>query len=560
MELEYVLKAIRRYWYIVAIFVVAGLLAGSALTPEAETRYEATALVLVAPSSNGGQAGDRFVASQVVVLQSPQLAAGAAELAEADDVTADEARRSVTFEQRPGSDVVEIVASSPDPERAQAIANGYVDAYFAVLEQQADTGQINEELEALERSIDRIEEDIRLADEEIAEVLAPFLLAGDGDGGPGQVPALEQIAPALATERQILGGQYTELLRRRTDLQFTARPEIRSEVLQRAELPVEPVDTSSRLLLVAFPFAGIFLGVLAATVVARTSRRVLDDVEVSETLGEPIAATVTAPWSFKRHSLERPEDVPARMRNAINHLCVQAERRAVPGTTMAVVVAGSQAKSGASSVATVMAHRYAEAGSKVLLVHADHAGGGVSRQFDVGADGLTALGDRTGTEADGHDAVEPLSADDITAAPISNLVVAHPAGTSAPASPHSRLDVAEMMDAARKYVDVVIFDSGQILESISSAKLARFADVTVLVVPVRRQHRRPLVAIARQLAEREGLLIPVTTRGFGRRRASHVDGGRGPEVESEPGRVSSEEGERAWADPGRAGTEPTRTP
>jgi Mrp family chromosome partitioning ATPase/capsular polysaccharide biosynthesis protein len=525
MELEYVAKAARRYWVVVAVFLALGLFA-TMLLPTRQPVYEATSQVLVAPATNQGQPGDRFVMGQVVVMQSPLVTSRAIDLAGLDMSIA-EARQIVEFQQRPGTDVVDIVATDDNPQTAADLANGYVDAYFELLRQEAAADVVTAETEALDQRIAEMEEAIRVADEQIADVLMPFLEAADDAEGPRQIPALEQIAPTLATERQILGGQYAELLRRRADVEFTARPQIRSEIVQRAELPTEPVDLSSRLLLIALPLAGLFVGILAATVAGRSSKRVLDDIEVASVLGAPIAATI------RRRTFRRPADhaigVPPALVDPINQLCVQAERGAIPGAPMTVVVSGTQASAGVTTVATAMASRYAEMGSKVLLVDADHVQGDISRTFDVRADGLSALVDHEVRELEAGptdsssptDSSNAASADEsggrpsgaFTPTEIPNLVVVgHDVGT--PSGSRPRRDAVEIMEAARRHADVVIFDSGPMLDSVSSARLARYADVAVLVVPVRRQRRRPLEAIARQLDTRAGLLLPVATYGF----------------------------------------------
>jgi capsular polysaccharide biosynthesis protein len=533
MELEYVLKAVRKYWLLVVAFAVAGAAAAVLLVPEREPEYEATALVLVAPGSDEGAPGDRYVMSQMAVLQTPQMTAGAIEAAGVA-LSPDEVSEAVDFEQQPGTDVVQITATAATAETAQAIANGYVDAYFETLEARVASSGPDREIEILDRTIAVIEEQIRRADEEIAAVLQPYFEAPAEGEGPRQVPALEQIAPALATERNVLGNQYTEVLRRRTELEFAPRPEIRSQVVQRAELPSAPVDPSGRLLTLALVAAGLFGGVLVATALARSSRRVLDAVEVSAILGAPIAASVKRQRSLARGRLEQPAQMSPAMHDSINQVCVQAERQAVPGVTLSVVVAGTQNGSGATTVATAMAYRYAELGSKVLLVNADHIRGDTSRRADLRAEGLSALVEGDRGEPDQQPRLTGSPMDAFTHTDVPNLIVVGYDERSSPMTRRARVDVMEVMEAARKYADVVIFDTGPILDSVSSIKLAQHADVTVLVVPVRRQRSEPLRIIARQLEGHDGLLLPVTTSGVRTSRTSRSRVGRsGHDVRSD---------------------------
>ena len=128
MELEFVWKATRRYWAVVAVCGLLGVAAAVLLAPSVAVRYQSTALVLIL-SGEGGSAGDRYVSSELVILQSPPIAERAAELAGVS-MSPSAIAENVTFAQIPGTDVVRIIAASPSPTEAQAIANGYVDAYL----------------------------------------------------------------------------------------------------------------------------------------------------------------------------------------------------------------------------------------------------------------------------------------------------------------------------------------------------------------------------------------------------------------------------------------------
>jgi Mrp family chromosome partitioning ATPase len=201
-----------------------------------------------------------------------------------------------------------------------------------------------------------------------------------------------------------------------------------------------------------------------------------------------------------------------------------------------------------------MAYRYAELGSKVLLVDADHVRGGTARTADPGADEFTALVEGERGDGDKRTPSTRWPIDAFTHTDVPNLIVVGHDASAAPMTRRARLDVMEVMEAARKYADVVIFDTGPILDSVSSIKLAQHADVTVLVVPVRRQRRGPLRVIARQLEGHDGLLLPVTTDGARRVRRSRR-AGDGDDVRTHRGPAEAAESEPADASSARPSEE-----
>lgn len=496
-------KAVRRFWPIVLLLLVLGIVVGQLIQPQSVPRYESTALLLIAPTSDaGGSAeGDRYVASQLVVLESPPLAARATEFAEVG-MTEQEIAAVVNFAQIPGTDVVRIVASSGTPQDSQAISNAYLDAY---LERTGSTDGGATESGQLAESIERINGRLDEVAAQIEAVMAPFV-QGAATSPDALIPTVEQIAPALATEREVLLDTYTQLLSRQTAIEFGPEQPSGRQAIQRAELPTSPTVESSRALSVAIVAAMTLLGVVAATVLARISRRVLDGKEVSDSLGVPFAATIPPERVLRTRALFKVQSLPEEYRAVVNELCVQVESQGTLDDVLTVLVSGTQRVSGSTTLATAIAARFGELGSRVLLVDLDFDQPDVSKCFGVQADALGLLANAKVTnDKDGQWLEEVL-----TATPLTNVAVAgrRPgAGSSRP----QRAELLAALEAAGRFADVVVLDGGPILNSPAASVMAPHADVIVLAVPVRRQERASLQVVSRQLLPLTAHLLPVST-------------------------------------------------
>jgi Mrp family chromosome partitioning ATPase/capsular polysaccharide biosynthesis protein len=493
MELEYVAKAVRRFWPVVLLCALFGIIAGQILQPSSAPRYESTALLLIVPSSetsSGAAAGDRYVASQLVVLESPPMAARAAEISGVP-LTDGTGAQTVSFIQIAGTDVVRVVASTGSPEESQAVANAFVEAY---IERTDTTSGADETLGAteIETSLSEIERQLGELDVRIEEAMAPFVQSS-GDNPDVAIPTIEQVAPALATEREVLLESYRGLLSQRTQLEFEPPAEAESQVVQRAQLPTAPIAESSPVLALALPVVGLLCGIGLATVLARVSRRVLDSAEVTEFLGVPFAATLPGERALRTRSLFQLEQLPDEYETAVSELCVQVEAKGKLDTSLTVLVTGSQRVAGSTTLAAAMAVRFGAQGSTVALFDLDFDQPDLSKCFGVDGDGISLLVDGAG--------LPKLT-------PLANVAVVG----RRPGLGHQRPQRAELLfalDAAAEQADVVVVDAGSMLSGPAAAVLAQHVDAVVLTVPVWNQERASLRVVAHQLAAVRAQLLPV---------------------------------------------------
>ena len=280
MELSFVIDALRRYFWIVPIFAVLGMLPGIALGRTAEPTYVARAVLLVVPPrenrveiSFGGD-NDRYISSELATMGSNQLAEEVAVRLD-NGMDARDITESVTFIHPPRTDIVQVVAETPDPERSQVLANTLAQAYLDGLYDDVDGNQ-SPEAEQIDAQLASISEQLAAVDQSIEAAMLPFITPPDDvDGELPPIPGVEQVAPGLASQKTILLAQYTQLLTARTEFDLDPELQVASELVQEATIPLVPLLPQSRLLIAAGFIGGTFMGLLAAVVLARLSPRLL---------------------------------------------------------------------------------------------------------------------------------------------------------------------------------------------------------------------------------------------------------------------------------------------
>lgn len=522
MELSFVTSALRRYWWVVVGMAILGMLPGLLLGgSDGPPEYESQAVMIVTqPSDVTGSDPDRYLAGQLSVLRSEKLADDAATVLD-DGSTGGDVGPNVSIQREPQTDVVTIVARSPSPERAQVMAQAYIDAYRTLVServasaQEARLAQLNEQIAEKQTERDDIAESIRLA-------LLPY-----ENQQPRPTP--EQVAPGDVTRQETVQEELSDLVGARTELE-TAQTQIGVQPVQDATLPTEPVATPPNTLLVIGFIGGALLGVVAAVVLARLSPNVIGDLQVEEILGQPVVGTVPA---IHRSGTDLVAAVPARATEVIEALCVRAEAMGRDVTTPTVVVVGTERGIGTTLVSALVARRFADTGARALLVDADPRQPDLAPQ--IAADGGSV----------GHD---PLAGPIGRETRVPGLTVIDLGDIEVPLrTPSVRPSISERLHAAAAASDVVVFDGGPLMDAASTLHLSRAADAVILVMSTRQKVQR-LDLVASELRGRP--VLPVWSQagsgGFlsrllGRFRPGRKDEARATRVHPEvPVEVESE--------------------
>ncbi len=505
MELAFLTSAVRRYFWIVVLGGLLGAMPGLLMSSTSDELYESRAVLLIAPPTQTRSTSqtyqgdpDRYVAGEISVLESLSDRVAAAVDLEGVDLGA-----SVAFEQQPLTDVVVVIAKAPTAELAKSIADSYVTEYFVVLSDQL-AGTQDPAVNQVDAELETIKGELEAIDREITEALRPH-------AGREVLPTIDQIAPALASEKATLITRYNELQTTRSELSSGLR--VTSRVVREANLPTAPLATSSRMLVIVGGVAGLFVGLLAAVVVARLSRNVIDDEQAEEILGHDLVGTMPDWPELATSRRELFGETSPQMQRFLDTLGVRVEAVGQGADTVTAVVCGTRSKAGSSTLAAALAVQLASPEVTVLLVDADRQHGELSK-----------LVGKASTKAD----VEVVDTD------VLNLRFVTLAGLTALSSGLSgeRRPTADLqLSVASTYADVVIVDGGALMSSASTVQLTRAADAVVLAIP-RRQHIRGLETAAAELTERNHLLpVWVPVGGRSGRRSSGDDGSDSSDTE-----------------------------
>ncbi len=510
MELSFVAAALRRRWWIVANFAVLGLLPLLLMGDPTSTTYESVAKIEVIPPDDARfNNPDRYVLNQIEVLQNRSLYEEvAAQLNEPERTSevATQVEEATEIEQAAETDSVSIIVRQDDPETAQQVAQTIVDTYMNRLTSE-EANLRNPEIEALDAELADLQVLLTAANDEIAEVYAPFL-ARIGEAN-FSVPPVSAVAPQAASDQ----ARYTSEIARITLLKSNLENEetrINTTVSQPATLPTAAITESNGLIQMAFFVAMTLLGITTALLWARFSSKVLDEVAVEEIVDVPVVAAVRRSSSLRQEPLVALTRLPQELIATVDQISVQAEAMAKINKTLRIAVVGSQRSAGTTTLTLAMAARFAAAEYSVVVVDADRRDPWLTDVFG----------------ADRHGGIPALlgASDDVervftrTSEPDVRLLGLGEKGTALRRELMGDL-VAKVSGAA----EVVLFDGGPLMDAASTVELCNVVDVVVLAVPLDDQRADDLAAVARQLGDVRDRVLPVITEPS-RRLASRAPG------------------------------------
>lgn len=325
--LEYVLRVLRRRWIVFVVALVAVPLMAFLVSSSKEKLYTANATLLFQSGNTSTVDPEREAATNealatlpVVAVRAAKEMGGGTSAIEVLDAVSAESSNSL-------ADVTTISATSPEPERAAEIANGYSEA-FIEFRKETDQAQVQEAIGLVERSLEK---------------LSPEELASD------QGARLQDRLNRLKVQQALQTG--------------------RAELVQPASVPGSPSSPKTKRNVLVGILLGALLGFGLAALLERVDRRVRSVDEFEELFGAPIIARISRNKALPRTELkdilqaQESEDFRI-LRTNLRYFNVDRELKSV-------LLASPEPGDGKSTVARGLAASMAEVGEDVLLLEGD---------------------------------------------------------------------------------------------------------------------------------------------------------------------------------------------
>jgi polysaccharide biosynthesis transport protein len=460
---------------VVLVTLVAGLYA--ALAPKsykAESRLLVTpinsqnnfvGLGLVTDSGNPGGA----ISTAASLVTTPEV--GALVAGRIGGTDARSALKGVSAVPVAQSDVVSITATASSAARAQALANAVAIA------------TVQTRSEALHRALDKI------------------------------IPTLRSQVSALPVTERTGQGSLGERLASLETLR--AGPDPTVTVASLAQRPNSPSWPRKKLTLIVGVLVGLVLGLAAAFALEGLDPRVRREEALRRIFRLPVLARVPRERRFPRTLPMRPSELSLAAQESYRMLRVALGVRGDSPGPHSLMVTGSTASEGKSTVALNLAATMAFAGQKVILIEADLRRPSVARALDLAAKpgkrgtagvlmGEIALGD----------AIIPVTK---LTDNLSVLLVEQ----SAPFLADGLLAASEgLVEQAAEIADCVIFDAPPVTEVSDALPLTQHVDSVIIVARLGHSRTDQLVKLGEILirlnVRPSGLVIVSDDPGQGR--------------------------------------------
>jgi len=393
-----------------------------------------------------------------------------------------------------GSDLANATA-----ERA-IVLRAELDALDTRLASRADVAlaDLRAELASLDNRVDQVQSDLRAS--VLDSDLPPEIL--------GQIFSLQQ-------RGTLARNQYQILLSRLRDFEAQAELQIADARLVSPALPpIDPSFPDSSLMLALALFAatglGVGLGVLREFYVGGF----VSDLQASDVLGVPMAATIPRLETARRGPADEVADAPMsiyaesmrRLRASLDqqlHMSVSGSASTTAQRGSVIMIASTIPAEGKTTCALSLARTYALSGKRTLLIDCDLRKPSVASNIGVEIehgllDYLAALA------PDAPAGTAPLSLESVMQAdPLTALDLICSTGR-APRPTDQLLggdSFTQLLDAMRDHYDVIVLDTPPMLPVVDGRYLAPRADAIVLVLKwaeTRQQDARRTIAILRE--------------------------------------------------------------
>ncbi len=452
--LEYVVRVLRRRWIVFVVALIAVPAMAFLVSSSKEKLYTASATLLFQSGDTSVSDPAREAATNEALASLPVVAVRAAEEM-GEGTTPGEVLDAVSASSSNSmADVASIEATTPEPERAAEIANGYSKA-FIEFRKETDQAQVQQAINLVEGSL---------------ENLGPEELAGS------QGATLEDRLNRLKVQRALQTG--------------------RAELVQPASVPDSPSSPKTKRNVLLGILLGALLGFGLAALLERVDRRVRSVDELEGLFGAPLIARVSRNKALPKTELkdilqpEESEDFRI-LRTNLRYFNVDREMKSI-------LLASPEPGDGKSTVARGLAAAMAEVGEDVLLLEADlrkesefRAAGGQA------APGLSTV--LSGVPLDEVLIAVPISSPGVEEPRTLHVLSSGPV----PPNPSELLESERMqglMEELHERFKVVVIDSPALGIVSDALDLAPFASDVLVIGGVGKTTQEAARAVVKQLA------------------------------------------------------------
>ncbi|MEJ5946302.1 Wzz/FepE/Etk N-terminal domain-containing protein [Pseudokineococcus basanitobsidens] len=337
-------ERLRRRWWLVALGVIIGVLAGIAYSALAPPRFEATASVLVRSTAVGTDSTDNSpnddvnLDTQAQIVQSTDVTTRARD-ALGTPLSPEELRDHVTVSVPPNSQVMSITFAAPTAAGAADGAQAFAEAY---LDERQQEGQ------------ESVEAQVQTLDSQLDSLRSDLAAASDANA---VLPDSADTAALTADQRSIIVDQISEVRTRLTPL--LGAEVSGGRVITPAVTPSSPaapvlvIDVAAGLVL------GLLLGVAVAALVDARDHRPHRRADVVRRTGLPVLAQLEG----RQPTLDE----------AVSHMAAARSVLNLRSRASSVITVQGFEGAGAGAAAPALAMSLALSGHRTVLVLTDGA-------------------------------------------------------------------------------------------------------------------------------------------------------------------------------------------
>lgn len=509
MELRQYIAILRRWWWLLALLTLVG---GGAAFAAGELRqpvYVATTTILInqapgaLPDYNAVQQGQRVASTYAELLQQrPVLEQVIANLGL--NIGPETLDGMINVTPITDTNLLELKVQDTDPQRAADIANEVVRVFIAQnLEFQES--RFADSIQNLQLEMGKVQAEITRTEARLE------VLENDTTLTPAQREERNRLQQLLAEYR----NSYAILLDRYEQVRLAqAQATDKVSVVEDA-LPGRRAGQSSTMLALQGALVGLLLGVGLVVLIEYLNDTVKSSEEAEALTGLPMLGMIG--------NIERGDD-PRDLLVTVMHprtptaeayrvFRANLEFLAIDEPIRSIVVTSTGPVEGKTTTAANLAVALAQAGKRVILVDADLRRPTLHKLFQCSNNvGVSTALLQAGREVTGH----------LVSTEVENLYLM-PSGPLPP-NPAELLGSQRAAELIRKlagYADVVILDSPPVLAVADPALLARYCDVTLLVVLAEKTQAGALRRAKEQLeqagAPRMGVVlnrVPASSNGY----------------------------------------------